>query len=188
MEDSSGSAVFARGEFRCNHRSGQRRPIWLLACPLLLASPFAMASACRIGAPTQVYVDGVLSSQSGASITVPVGTTSIQISADVQDVTPGSCTTHSLRDSILSDTTGGAYTFFDGSNYLSSISYSGFPGPFSNQINISLRNFSPGQVVAEVRCLDCTGVPPLQTYTITVVPPPVSTIEGLTPASNYRQC
>ena len=184
MEDSSGSAVFARGEFRCNHRSGQRRPIWLLACPLLLASPFAMASACRIGAPTQVYVDGVLSSQSGASITVPVGTTSIQISADVQDVTPGSCTTHSLRDSILSDTTGGAYTFFDGSNYLSSISYSGFPGPFSNQINISLRNFSPGQVVAEVRCLDCTGVPPLQTYTITVVPPPVSTIEGLTPATS----
>jgi len=183
MDVSAGSDDFRRGEFRISHRSGQRRPPWLLAWPLLLVSPFAAASACKIGAPSQVYVDGVLSSQSGATITVPVGTTSIQISADVQAVTPGSCTTHSLRDSILSDSTGGAYTFFDGTNYLSSINYSGFPGPFSNQINISLRNFSPGQIVAEVNCLDCTGVPPRQTYTINVVSSPVADVPNITPAS-----
>lgn len=179
MNQTSDGVVFTRGEFRCSHHTGQRRPIWLLAWPLLLASPLASASMCRIGAPSQVYVDGVLSSQSGSTLTVPVGTTSIQISADVEDVTPGSCSTHSLRDAILSDSTGGAYTFFDGTNYLTSINYSGFPGPFSNQINISLRNFSPGQIVAEVNCLDCTGSPPRQTYTINIVPPPVAEIPNL---------
>jgi outer membrane autotransporter protein len=159
------------------------RSSWWWACPLLLASPLATASMCRIGAPTQVYVDGVLTSLSGNTISVPVGTTSIQISADVEDVTPGSCTTHSLRDAILSDSTGGAYTFFDGANYLASINYSGFPGPFSNQINISLRNFSPGQIVAEVNCLDCTGTPPRQQYTINVVPAPVAEIPDLPDAA-----